>query len=129
MWLRDLWCPFGDALAPRTSADIVAHLVWSRHDVGVDPGDERLRSSRRREGRLAMSVGDHCGSAAGPLDQVRQASPCPTRISAAARAMAAYAPRRAMAALGVSSPLEWCTVIAAWMAVPGKYWRRPAGRS
>ena len=34
--------------SPVGSADIVAPSVWSGHDVGGDPGDERLGASRDR---------------------------------------------------------------------------------
>jgi hypothetical protein len=50
----------GKRLLPGPAPTSWRHLVWSSHDVGPDPGDERLGASRDREGRLVGSVGEHC---------------------------------------------------------------------
>ena len=116
------WLPVSGwgARAARTSADIVApcgvgqtrRRRWSwRRTFGAS----RDRSSARG------SVGELCRLYLEAVGWVGQASRCATRINAAARAIAAYAPRTAIAASGVSSPAERCTVMAACTAVPGRY--------
>ena len=116
------WLPVSGwgARAARTSADIVAPCGVGQTRRRRWPWRRTFGASRDRSSARG-SVGELCRLYLEAVGWVGQASRCATRISAAARAMAAYAPRTAIAASGVSSPAERCTVMAACTAVPGRY--------
>lgn len=116
------WLPVSGwgARAARTSADIVAPCGVGQTRRRRWPWRRTFGASRDRSSARG-SVGELCRLYLEAVGWVGQASRCATRISAAARAIAAYAPRTAIAASGVSSPTERCTVMAACTAVPGRY--------